>query len=430
MYIIVLFLSVLYMWIGFTGLLSRKMSLPCYLLMLIHLLVVNVVLSPMIGQFVTFPLVLCSIAIVYFGCDKSVWDSIFSLSGYLIAIFMNHLGTFGLTLLGISFQELQTRYAIPFLIAMCVGTALLQLIGKKFLLLPHLRFFRGCSRKLQWVFLFQLLICVGLIAINFIYGEMVNYPPEVLTFNGLIIALFSLITLVMFYCIWQILEENYTLKLQQREQEILQDYTQKIEGFYEDFRVFRHDYKNILATLDYYIQKKDWEQLQSYYQNKILPSGAAISSDKFSFAKLHLIEIPSIKSILYTKMLAALTRGISLTLELTEPVTQVSMDDLDLSRVLGILLDNSMEAALLTPEKFLSVAIITTDEKVVFSITNSCCPLQVPVSNLFEKGYTTKEQHDGLGLYTVKNFIDKLDNAFLTAEYKDNFRLVLEITNL
>lgn len=160
---------------------------------------------------------------------------------------------------------------------------------------------------------------------------------------------------------------------------------------------------------------------------KILPSGNTLSSENFVIGKLHAIEIPSIKSVFYTKLIVALNRELSLTLELTDPLKTIGMNELDLSRILGIILDNAIEAASLTPEKHLSIVIIIEEDNAIFSITNSCPPLKVPIMKLYEKGYTTKENHEGLGMYTVRNLTAKLDNVSYSAEYDGIFHQTLEI---
>ncbi len=429
MNILIYLLSTVYMGIGFTGLLFHKMKPFFYFLLTVHLFIVNAALSPLIGQFVTLPLVVISITIIYWGCNRNIWEVIFSLTGYLFAVLLNHLATVPLTLLNIPMKDIQTEYPIPFLLTMCIGTICIQLPFKKYCLHPKLPFLHECPKKLQFIFLLQLLVCVILITVNFIYGEYTGYPIEVLSFNGIVVSIFTIFTLFLFYCLYQLLQENYELKLHQKEQEAMKDYTEKMECFYEEFRTFRHDYKNILSTLGYYIEEQNISQLQSYFQEKILPFGEALSSDKFAMGKLHQIEIPAIKSILYAKLLSALNKGIPITLEITDTLKNIGMDELDISRILGILLDNALEASVQTEDKLFSVTIVVTDTTVLFSIINSCPFIQVPLSKLSEKGYTSKKMHDGLGLYTVQNIVAALDNVSYIMQYDGLFRQTLEISD-
>lgn len=425
---VILILSSIYLFTGFIGLLSHKMKVASYLLLFCELLFTYAFIEPLFKQWGTIPMVLLSIAIVYWGCHRQTLDMIFSLTGYFIAILVNHMFSIPLSLYGISVTEISIQHPIIFLLTATTVTAVLLFFVKKYFLRPKLKYLQECPRKLQYLFLTQLLVCVALFTVNFVYGEAVGYPAEVLSLNGLIITIFTLFTMVLFYCLHLLLQENYELKLHQKEQEIMKDYAERMESLYDEFRVFRHDYKNILSTLSYYIEERNFAELQTYFQEKILPTGDMLSSDKYALSKLYLIQIPTVKSILYAKLLSALNRGISITLEITEPLTEAYMEEPDLSRILGILIDNSMEAALFTEDKLLTIAIVLNDDAVLFSFVNSCPPLEVPLATLSEQGYTSKEAHDGLGLYTVQNIVDSLDYVTFTMQYDGLFRQVLEIS--
>ena len=240
-------------------------------------------------------------------------------------------------------------------------------------------------------------------------------------FSCLLIGILTFIAMILSFFMYQLSRKNHALKQQLQNAEVLNGYAQSMENYYEEFREFRHDYKNILATMGEYIRERDWENLQTYFQEKILPSGVSLSSEHFCIGKLHFIENSPIKSILYTKLLAALNDDISLSLEITEPLSYVNMDSLKLCRILGILLDNARESALLTSEKQLTVAIISTEDSTVFSITNSCPPLPVPISKLSQKGFTTMNHHTGLGLYFVQKLVKASDNTDLYTSCNNNF---------
>lgn len=229
-------------------------------------------------------------------------------------------------------------------------------------------------RKLQRLFLLQLLLCVGVMALNFIYGEAIGFPTHVLTFNGILISIFSLFTIILFYNLYTLLQENYELSMKQKELEISADYTQRMESFYDEIRTFRHDYRNILSTMQYYIDEGEMNSLKRYFEEKILPSGDALSSDGFLLGKLHLIKIPAIKSLLYTKLITALNQKLNVTLELTEEISEIAMDELDLSRILGIFLDNAREAALQTEEKQIRIAITAKEDCVLFPLSTVLLP--------------------------------------------------------
>ena len=123
-----------------------------------------------------------------------------------------------------------------------------------------------------------------------------------------------------------------------------------------------------------------------------------------------------------------LNHDIHLELEITEEVPILPLDSITLCRILGILLDNALEASLVSVEKSLHIAIVTTDSSVIFSIANSTLPLPVPVSTVLKRGYSSKEGHEGIGLATVMELLDSISCAELSTKHESTvFRQTLEI---
>ncbi len=239
---------------------------------------------------------------------------------------------------------------------------------------------------------------------------------------------FALSTILIFYSIYDILKKNHEFSLQQAQAAIMQDYAHRMESLYEDIRSFRHDYRNILSTMRQYIDNDNTEALKEYYYQTILNSAPVLSDDGFHLGRLHQLEDNAVKSLLYTKIIAILNHEIIFNLEIAEPVPSLPMDSLTLCRILGILLDNAMEAAMDSPAKELRISIVSTDMAVLFVVTNSTLPLPVPVSSLMQRGYSTKEGHEGIGLAAVAELLDRIPIANLSTKYENGiFCQTLEI---
>ena len=67
------------------------------------------------------------------------------------------------------------------------------------------------------------------------------------------------------------------------------------------------------------------------------------------------------------------------------------MRPVDLALVMGIFLDNAIEAAENTDEKLIRFAVITAPEYLRFLLQNSSLPPECPISRLTEWGVSTKE---------------------------------------
>lgn len=115
--------------------------------------------------------------------------------------------------------------------------------------------------------------------------------------------------------------------------------------------------------------------------------------------------------------MAILNHKIHLKLEIMENIPVLPMDNITLCQILGILLDNALEASLASAEKSLHITIVTTDSSVLFSIANSTLPLLVPMTTLFKRGYSSKEGHEGVGLATAKELLDSISFAELSTKY-------------
>lgn len=412
-------LSGIYFAIGFIGLLPKRMRCTYYVLLSICLFSLYNWFDIYLGQWLTFPLVISCSLIVYFGCNKNLFDLILALTGYLIVILFNHVFTIPMTILGKSVTYLYENFVISvYLVLIFISFLVLRLI-RRFFILPKLSILYSCPKKLFGFFLVELYLGITLLAANFVYGESVSYPAEVLSWNGVIITTLALFTMLIFYNMYDILEKNYDLNLQQAQATVMQDYIHRMESFYEEIRSFRHDYRNILSTMQSYIDSENTEELKEYFRKNILNNTDIFSDDGFYLGKLYQLEDMAIKSLLYTKLIAIINREINLELEITEPIPILPIDNLILCRVLGILMDNAIEAAAESPEKKLRISIVSTETAVTFIITNSTLPLSATVGKLFQKGYSSKERHDGIGLSTVVELLDPVPYANLSTRCED-----------
>lgn len=414
------------MTIGYTGMLPSRMKPKFYFFQLVYIFSLNYLGDIHFGQWLTFPLILGNSFFIYAGCRRNLLNLSFALTGHYLLIVIEHIITIPLNILTDTRLYTQEYYVTTVYLALIpVAFMVLRLI-RKYIILPRLSILYACPKKLLRFFLAELYIGLCLLAFNFIYGESVSYPAEVLSFNGLLVTIFVLSTILIFYSMYDILKKNHELSLQQAQAAIMQDYARRMERLYEDIRSFRHDYRNILSTMQQYIDNGSLEALREYYYKTILNSAPILSDDGFQLGRLHQLQDNAVKSLLYTKAVAALNRELNLTLKIAESVP--ALPSLTLCRILGILLDNATEAAAESPEKILHISIVSRDTTVLFVISNSTLPLLVPVSSLMQRGYSTKEAHEGIGLAAAAELLDATPYADLSTKYEDGvFCQTLEI---
>lgn len=186
-------------------------------------------------------------------------------------------------------------------------------------------------------------------------------------------------------------------------------------------RSFKHDYINILSTMDCYIEQQDFDNLNKYFHSKILPTGKQFSKDSASLGRLVNIQVLELKSILYQKFMEASTLHLNLEIDIPEPLTCVTpINPLELARLMGIFLDNAIDAAQETEVKKLFCGILKSGHEIIIVITNSCNDLNVPIENLFQEGFTTKSSGHGIGLYNAKQILNAYPNILHHTKYQNN----------
>lgn len=412
-------LSSIYFAIGYTELLPVRMKLRYYLFLFTYLFSIYYWLDIYFGQWLTIALILGCSLIIYWGSHENSLYLAFALTGHLFIILIDHFFTIPLSIAGKSIPYLHKHYEIAYSLILTFTTLTLLRLLRRFFILPRLAIFSACPKKLLRFILAEFYTGLTLMTANFIYGEAVSYPTEVLSLNGVIITVFTLSTLLIFYNMYDILKKNHELSLQQAQSSIMQDYAHRMESLYEGIRSFRHDYRNTLATMQHYIDEENTKALKEYFHKTILRDATVLSDDSFTLGRLHQLKDDAVKSLLYTKTVAILNHEINFELEIAESVPVLPMDSLTLCRILGILLDNALEASLDSAEKMLRIAVITTDTSVLFSITNSTLALPVPVGALLDRGYSSKEGHEGIGLATVMELLDSIPCAELSTKYED-----------
>src|SRR5699024_833770 len=104
------------------------------------------------------------------------------------------------------------------------------------------------------------------------------------------------------------------------------------------------------------------------------------------------LKVREIKGLLTTKILQAQEKNIRLSIEVPEPIEKIDMPIINLSRVIGILLDNAIEASeKIEDDPLIRIAFIKNeDDSVMFIIMNKCKPDMPRVHTLFQENYSTK----------------------------------------
>lgn len=169
------------------------------------------------------------------------------------------------------------------------------------------------------------------------------------------------------------------------------------------------------------------EGLRTYYSQLL---GDCQKVNNLSTLSPDVINEPAIYNLLTTKYHLADEKGISIQLEVFLDLTELNMKIYEFTRILGILMDNAIEAASECKEKLINV-IIRKDfhqKRQLLIIENTYLDKNIDTDKIYEKGFSGKPNNTGLGLWEVRQILKKHNNLNLFTS-KDNkfFKQQLEI---
>ena len=334
------------------------------------------------------------------------WDNLFSLVWdtfiYPIADLQSHF----------------TYYVIYIISYIVLLSCICPVIGR----LLHLvirKIHTGLSKQLLLLIATNLATCLFIFLFNIVIGEYIGYSRNIITFNCILFACYFIISTVLIINIIKAHMEKVDIEMRQDSYNRLQEYTNQIENMYSSLRSFKHDYSNIMLSMSGYIEANDMEGLRDYFDKEILPLSKNITKNTAHINQLINIKTTELKSIISSKLLYAIELNINVSIEVTDEVTSIPMDTLDLCRVIGIFLDNAIEATLETDRPTIRFALINLDTEYIFIISNTFLEKGIPYATLSKPNVSTKGVNRGIGLYNAHEIIAKYNHVFLDTEIKN-----------
>ena len=295
------------------------------------------------------------------------------------------------------------------------------------LILAHL--FKHLLIKLRYIYLYiskrYYFIISFVLAIAFIYFYIISQTnlqeSNSLNFYAIIFVsitvLLSLVILLL--SAFALREMKYKRKLQ--EIEAYYEYTLRIESINNEMRKFRHDYVNILTTLSDYIREDDMPGLRKYFNENIVPMKDKLKTRSIKMNGIEKLKVREIKGLITTKIIQAQEKRIPISIEVPDEIDRISMNTVELSRIIGIIVDNAIEASENLEEPLINIAFIDNEESVTFIVMNKCSDDIPKIHELFEQGFSTKGDNRGLGLSTLKELTDSNENVLLDTVIENGY---------
>jgi len=198
----------------------------------------------------------------------------------------------------------------------------------------------------------------------------------------------------------------------------------------DDLRGFRHDFANIMCTIGGYVNVGDVDGLSKYYSqiqkdiNKVNNLGALDPS---------VINNPAVFTLIASKYDKATELNITMNVNCFLDLNNLNMKIYEFTRVLGILLDNSIEAVQECEDKVINLEIRkdSSRNRQVLIIENTYSNKDIDTEKIYEKNFSTKEGNSGLGLWEVRQILKKNTNLNLFTSKNDKFfKQQLEMYNI
>ena len=338
-----------------------------------------------------------------------------------------------------------------------VAASLIFNIVSLLFLNPYMTFFNLSSEQLSTIPLYRLLYVILVYSCVFIvttiikkrslkikFIDDIDKKSKLIIFSNLILGLLTLFvqTFIAIYYIDKLpilitslsfisliayfglsiysLTRVFKLTLTTRKLESAEEYNNTLHILHDNVRGFKHDFDNIVTTIGGYIRTEDMNGLKKYYLQ--------LEDDCQRVNNLYLlnpeiINNDGIYNLLTKKYNEAEEKDIKVNITFLLDLSTLHMKIYEFARILGILLDNAIEASSECEERIINLTFRndSKNSRELILIENTYNDKNLDTEKIFEKGVSGKDNHTGLGLWEVRKLIKKNNNINLYTSKNDNF---------
>lgn len=278
---------------------------------------------------------------------------------------------------------------------------------------------KNMTRKNRILFIINTLL--GILAIATQIYLMAFYSDKM----PIYITITSILSLLAYFVIsfYSLLSTN-KLDTTTRDLEEAQLYNKTLTILHDSIRGFKHDFHNIVQSIGGYADRGDLEGLRIYYRQLLQDCGR---TNNLTALNPEVINNPAIYNVLATKYHKADEIGVQINLGIFINLNEIEkhMKIYEFTRILGILLDNAIEAAAECENKIIHVSFRKEQNRrrLLVIIDNTYKNKDINVDKIYEKDFSTKskETNSGLGLWEVRQILKKNNNLNLFTTKSEEF---------
>lgn len=213
-----------------------------------------------------------------------------------------------------------------------------------------------------------------------------------------ILAGILLILILINFMLWVLAMPRYVnRRISRFQNELVNRHYDEVDTMYRRMRGWRHDFHNHIQTLTAYLSMAKYDEALKYLE--LLTEDLAKVDTVLRTGNI------KVDAILNSKLALIQERDIKVDATAIVP-KEISISDIDLSVLIGNLMDNAMEACAKLPkeERFIRVYIDVIKKQLYISVTNSMDGMAKRRGNHF---LSDKQGNHGFGLLRIDDIVAK-----------------------
>lgn len=256
-------------------------------------------------------------------------------------------------------------------------------------------------------------VCV----IVFLYLFSNEYKIGNSGFEYLLVMIVS--TAILLSLIKQTVENNKMVKKYDKLLEFMKTYEEEIEKQ----RILRHETKNEFINIKSQITDNEKKDKILEYINDILNDKSNVKFEEY--AKFQYLPANGIKGLCYFKVSEAQTKGIKVSINISSQLEKTTIYNLntkeqrDFGKILGVYLDNAIEACAISEEKQMGLEAYNRNGEFQMIISNTYDG-EINTDKIGKERFSTKGKNRGHGLMLVNYILENNKIFKVRTDIKNN----------
>lgn len=386
-----------------------------YLIIFLPLLLVIYIFFSGISKLI-LNIILVIISLYFSLFKKDISNSVYYAIIYQMLVFISEIILSVLILF--IFKLNGSEYSnVPFslLIPSILNCLLVYLLSKIKFISKNIRKLNHIIKKNNKDWIYIILIMILMVLFIFFNRYKMNNSTEY--FVNTAMAIFVVVSFV--YVIYnkfqrQAMEDKYNESM---------EYVLRYEKIINEQGKKNHEYNNQLMVIKGYINKP--ERLSEYLDEVI---GEHKTGQNYTVKQLGFLPDGGVKGLLYHKLSKMEDNNIKYYLYVDQNLKDKDIESFDLktyrdlTKLLGVFLDNAIDAALKSEEKEIEVELKDKDDCLLLTISNTY-DKNTDINKVGKSGFTTKGVGHGFGLSIVKD-IAKTNSEIETFSSKESDKFI------